>query len=338
MKTNREIKNVSDFIQKINQIELDENNIRFFRGHGDKEYLLLPSIYRIKDTNKEPLINNEDKMINEILSSCPTDFEKDKSIFEKLSRLQHYGFPTRLLDITRSPLVALYFAASSHEDKNGEIIIFDIPQDNIKFSNSDTVSIISAMSLLSKEFSVVKIKQDSQKKYDNNFFLLSLEKIYKFTQLEKTKTQLETLNPDLKGVFNGDFRLDMKRDDIPNELINEHKDLISLTHFVRDEKPGFRNVINIDDLEKVLCVIPKSNNRRITNQQGAFLLFGIKENKIQPADCLIPKAKIIVSKDAKKQIIKELETLGINKSFLFPELEKQAEYIKTRYENIEKNK
>lgn len=41
------------------------------------------------------------------------------------SVLQHYGAPTRLLDWTYSPWVALYFAAVSHHDKDGAVWWFD---------------------------------------------------------------------------------------------------------------------------------------------------------------------------------------------------------------------
>lgn len=39
--------------------------------------------------------------------------------------MQHYGVPTRLLDWTESPLVALYFSVNSHEKKDGAVWILD---------------------------------------------------------------------------------------------------------------------------------------------------------------------------------------------------------------------
>ena len=41
--------------------------------------------------------------------------------------LRHFGVPTRLLDWSMSPFVAAYFAACSHDAKDGEIWTFDEP-------------------------------------------------------------------------------------------------------------------------------------------------------------------------------------------------------------------
>ncbi|MFA0629711.1 FRG domain-containing protein [Vibrio sp. 10N.222.49.A3] len=138
----------------------DPDYVIFYRGHGNKSYGLTPSIYR-----KDEWINNEHKMIQELLIRCPKDFDGKQSSFEKLVKMQHYDLPTRLLDITENPLVALYFACSSKLDseKDGELIFFKIPKKDIKYFDSDTVSVVSNIAWLKNNFSLPnKFSGDSQ--------------------------------------------------------------------------------------------------------------------------------------------------------------------------------
>jgi len=44
--------------------------------------------------------------------------------------MQHYGTPTRLLDWTRSPFVAAYFACEKHPGRDGAVWAFDVRIDN----------------------------------------------------------------------------------------------------------------------------------------------------------------------------------------------------------------
>ena len=63
-------------------------------------------------------------LIQELSLKALEDFANIISPFEKLVKMQHYGLPTRLLDVTTNPLVALHFACAENTDKDGEIFVF----------------------------------------------------------------------------------------------------------------------------------------------------------------------------------------------------------------------
>lgn len=140
------VKSLSGYIDIINSIQKqlnnnEKNNI-YYRGHKNYNYQLLPSIYR------ENYINNEHKMYRDILIRNPEDFIHANSSFEKLTIMQHYGLPTRLLDVTKNSLVALFFACEeiNNENNPAEVIIFNPSEKDIKYYDSDTVCILSNIS------------------------------------------------------------------------------------------------------------------------------------------------------------------------------------------------
>lgn len=318
-----EINSISDLSKILQTLgEPEKGHTRFFRGHGDEGWQMLPSIYRAKH-----LIENEDKIIKDALTYCPDDFLPSDTLFEKLVKLQHYGYSTRLLDLTTNALVALYFSAwnKQHHEKDGELIILDIPNEQIKYGDSDTVAILSAISLRNFLFNISKAIEIA----DTDRILKEYEYAERMKK-EYRHLEFNTIIPFIRKykIIEGKKAFLLS--------FNNNTDIISLLHDIQTDKPSFRPVINSDDLQRVLCVRAKLNNARISRQQGCFLLFGIKDSKTEAA--VIPdewqrlasnSQKILVKNKA--AIMEELKSFGISKRTLFPELEAQATEIMNHY-------
>lgn len=192
----------------------------------------------------------------------PDEFINCNCTIEQLTKMQHYGVPTRLLDLSKNPLVALYFACENSNPKDssiGEVVLFQGKPESEKFYDSNSVSILSNIAKL-KEFDIKKLKD-----------LTKLEKNY----------------------------------------ISEFDEKSDLFH-------------------KCLFVHVKQDNKRIQNQQGLFLLFGMGKEKTLPADSsdyyykLENGKKLVYVITNKKQILEQLKSLNINRGFIYPEIDDYA--------------
>lgn len=123
----------------------------FYRGHSNRtKYRLEPSILRKDDQGNYIYRDAEDRLYRELLVSNSMDFQGDVYTLDRLVRMQHYSLPTRLLDITSNPLIALYFSCKSNVSQDGEVIVFSMERDQIKYFDSDTASCIANLTRLPK--------------------------------------------------------------------------------------------------------------------------------------------------------------------------------------------
>lgn len=145
---------VRTFLEVLEDIEAPQELALYFRGHANYSYELKPYIYR-----DENWLDNEDILFKEMVLKCPDEFKDHENTFQMLVKMQHYSLPTRLLDITANPLVALYFACSEGQSKyeGGEIVVFKIPKREIRYHDSDTVSVLSNVSRRPADFEVPRI-------------------------------------------------------------------------------------------------------------------------------------------------------------------------------------
>lgn len=176
---------VTEYLKLVFELPGMVDGARCYRGESDANWQLKPSILRGVRSDAE------NRIFSELMVEAPTEFSSDKSMFDKLVRAQHYGLPTRLLDVSLNPLVGLYFACNEeeHHDKNGAVKVFDFVEKRVKFADSDTVSLICNLARLSdaerREITVAYNKPDDEVDLDDFRKIPAMERLLQFVRVEK---------------------------------------------------------------------------------------------------------------------------------------------------------
>ena len=277
-----EVNSLENYLHEIFHLSRGNNFPIFFRGQACDRWSVKPSIMR--SGLKE---DAENKAFSELMTETPDEFYNDKYMFDKLVRAQHYGLPTRILDVTLNPLVALYFAChdENYYQTNGAVFAFEVTDNHrLKYPDSDTISLITYLTRLSDRDRSIIVST-----YNNGN-----HQLHSFVELEP---------------------------------------ILRLIHFVKTEKPYFKNNIDPIDLFRYYFVYPNKNNKRVIAQSGAFMVTGLLDSL--PPNCSdgIEVSKIVISAGAKENLLTELNQLNINSRTLFPEIEYAAKYIRQKWTN-----
>ena len=91
-------------------IEFDIFSI-YYRGQACSTLKLKAGIFRNENLPENEILMKANKLLWQELNQYST-------YWDKLSLFQHFGLPTRLLDVTTNPLIALFFACKDDKFKN----------------------------------------------------------------------------------------------------------------------------------------------------------------------------------------------------------------------------
>jgi len=288
IRENQKIGSIKTFIERLERLELDNpsDSVYYFRGHSDHEgFKLIPSIYREKEW-----INNEHRMYREIIMKCPNDFSQIKTAFEKLVRMQHYSLPTRLLDLTANPLAALFFAVNENLDKDAEVLIFKVPKKEVKYYDSDTVSILTNLAKRPEDFEIQSIKGQGKEEFNKQKQIAYL--LHEIKE-EKPYFAPVIVESDLESVVCVKPKLDNPR-------------------IIRQDGAFF--VFGIDGNKTKPARVPDS--------------YQFSTEDINSLNYSSEPYQLIINKSGKNKILGQLATLGINEATMFPEIDSVSKYIK----------
>lgn len=282
----------------------------FFRGEcGSFEYRI-PSIYR---KGYKQVAKYSDRFYSELLSNLGDLNILKEPRTTQLSRLQHFSAPTRMIDITTNPLVALYFAVENNNDKseNHKMFFYALDPEEIKYEFGHTALLKASVNWMNQ-----KIVHEFISKYDSNTskeekdiigdkFLKELNEV---SNSQLHFTDLDSIHKELTSATFVEFVRESDR------MKNQSSAFILPRHTTRtegnDEKEETENrLINKSILNKFLC------DEKFTQQYK----------------------EIVIEANATEEIRKYLLVLGINSGYIYPDIENYSKYLIDAHYNEKDN-
>ena len=147
--SNQPIATISEFLGWVKKIS--DGRTILYRGLSKHTYPVeatlvrrLEKVYKAAKISKEQfhdlfIAASADIIDSAIIKGYHNKDGHKMADLEIMAELQHYGAATCLIDFTRNPLVALWFACRSNLEKPGKIVALDSGDDKIMHITSDNI-------------------------------------------------------------------------------------------------------------------------------------------------------------------------------------------------------
>lgn len=264
----------------------------YFRGQKDSSWLIVPNAFR------GDRLQSEGRIIQNAIRQNPFEF-KNLTEFEELTKLQHYGLGTRLLDVTLNPLVALYFATepaiSYRKGKNGQFSKID--QDGAVYFNYAPWHSVTELGVkIAMEIPFLEFAEG----YTLGDFFDRLKNMKTISDADSTFLSSDQYKPLIEYIQRSFF------------IISTHSN-DRLT------------------MQSGAFILPTAVNV-IPNGKGLECSILTKADRDLNSE--FDEEFYLIPEQYKESIREELDFFNINEATLFPELEHQMGYIQKRGHNI----